>query len=236
VLPGPDQIIACPKCGVLARVSSLLSGNTIGAQWWTDGKMVAPMLPETPEITRCRACAAFYWIADTQVIGEIYEFCLSDPKPRRRVPKKWRDAEEIRELSEEDYFQALAEGLGTPRERELYLRTRAWWAGNDRYRSEDPGEDPCKAAQPASSRSPEATANLERLFKLLRTSDVDERVMKGEAARQLGRFQEAWHILEFAFPKKYLRVAAFLRDLIHNRDMIVRPFPQEGPRSVHDES
>jgi hypothetical protein len=183
------------------------------------------MLPETPEITRCRACAAFYWVADTKTIGEIdYDLDFSDPETRRRVPKRWRDAERIRELSEEDYFQAIAEGLGTPREKELYLRTRAWWAGNDRYRSGDPGN----AAQPASSRSPDATANLERLFKLLRTRSVNERLMKGEAARQLGRFKEAWHILEFAIPKKYLRVAAFLRDLIRNKDTIVRPFPQEG--------
>jgi hypothetical protein len=191
------------------------------------------MLPATPAITRCRACAAFYWIADTQVIGEFEpDVGLWGPETRRRVPKEWTDAEKIGKLSEEDYFQALAEGLGTPRERELYLRTRAWWAGNDRYRPEDPDE----AAQPASPRSPDATANLERLFKLLRTSNVNERLMKGEAARQLGRFKEAWHILEFAFPKQYHRVAAFLRDLIQSKDTIVRPLPQEGPRSVHDES
>jgi hypothetical protein len=219
MLPGPDIIIACLNCGALATVPSLLSGNTIGARWWTDGKMEAMMLPQYPEITKCHGCAAFYWVSDARRIGEID---YNDDSKRREVPEAWRDAENIRELSEDEYLQAIAGGLGKPRKRELYLRTRAWWAGNDAFRT--PETD--KPGQPAPPRSPAATANLERLFKLLRTKDITERLLKGEAARQLGRFKEAWDILWFAFPKQYLRVAAFLRDLIRNKDTIVRQIPQ----------
>ncbi len=149
MIPGPDTIIGCPKCGALAKVPSLLSGNTIGAWWWTDGKMEAMMLPQYPEITRCRACAGFYWVIDARQVGEI-DYYFSEPETMRAIPEEWKDAEKIRELSEEEYLQALAEGLGTPQKRELYLRVQTWWAGNDQFRTEDqprPGE-------PAPLRSP----------------------------------------------------------------------------------
>jgi hypothetical protein len=139
MVPGPDTIIACRKCGGLASVPSLYSGNTFGARWWTDGKIVAPMLPETPEITRCHICTAYYWVAEAHVVTEIDAYFL-EPEELGEVPEEWRDAKRIRELSEEEYLQVLAEGLGKPQKRELYLRVRAWWAGNDRYRSQQPGE------------------------------------------------------------------------------------------------
>ena len=221
MLPGPDIIIGCLKCGALGKVRSWLSGNTFGASWWTDGKLVAIMMPETPGITRCHACAGFYWVIDARQVGEI-DYENLEPEQRRQIPEGWREAKKIKELSEEEFFQALAEGLGKPQKRELYLRVRTWWAGNDKFRTEDqprPGE-------PVPLRSPEAAANLERLFKLLRNRNASERLMKGEVARQLGRFKEAWDIIGFAFPTEYLRVAGFLRDLIRNKDTMVRQIPQ----------
>jgi hypothetical protein len=71
MLPGPDQVIACPHCGNLARQPTLASGNTYHAQLWSDGKLDAPMLPEYPAITRCRGCRTVFWIRDAPVIDEI---------------------------------------------------------------------------------------------------------------------------------------------------------------------
>ncbi len=213
--PGPDEIIECLKCRALARVPSLLSGNTIGARWWTDGKMEAMMLPQYPEITRCGACAAFYWVSDARRIGEID---YNDDSKRRQIPEEWGEAEKIEELSEDEYLQAIAGGLGKPRKRELYLRTRAWWAGNDAFRT--PETD--KPGQPAPPRSPAATANLERLFKLLRTKDITERLLKAEVARELGRFDEALEILRSEFPSQYQRVVTLMQELSQAKDPMVR--------------
>ena len=44
MLPGPNQIVACPHCEALAQYETLTSGNTFGARVWTDGKQIAPML------------------------------------------------------------------------------------------------------------------------------------------------------------------------------------------------
>ena len=55
--PGPDKVIECPKCKALARVFTLVSGNTFGARRWTDGRMIAPMLPRPPVIAKCGDCS-----------------------------------------------------------------------------------------------------------------------------------------------------------------------------------
>lgn len=48
----------CQHCLGLIEQPSMISGNTIGARIWTDGKMDAPMLPELPQIVKCPHCSA----------------------------------------------------------------------------------------------------------------------------------------------------------------------------------
>jgi len=52
MMPGPDIIYKCPKCGSFLKNKSLMSGNTIGACHYSDGKVIAMMMPEYPYITK----------------------------------------------------------------------------------------------------------------------------------------------------------------------------------------
>ena len=38
MLPGPDQIIACPHCGGLGKFRTWLSGSSFGEIAWSDGR------------------------------------------------------------------------------------------------------------------------------------------------------------------------------------------------------
>jgi hypothetical protein len=71
MLPGPDQIIACPKCQALAKYMTLRSGNTFGARLWTDGKRAAPMLPLPPEVVKCQHCGECYWLEAADKVGRL---------------------------------------------------------------------------------------------------------------------------------------------------------------------
>jgi hypothetical protein len=71
MLPGPDVVIACPKCSAPALLPMIESGNTFGAMFWTDGFMEAPMLPTSPVATWCHACKALFWVADAPRLGEL---------------------------------------------------------------------------------------------------------------------------------------------------------------------
>lgn len=131
--PGPEQILECPKCRALVMVSTLASGNTFGAKWWTDGKMEAPMMREQPAITECSGCGDFYWLSDAKVVGE-YEFGDSPPE-KNKVFDLWIRATRVFEMTEEMLSEAISEGAAQNRDQELYLRMRLWWAGNDPFRS-----------------------------------------------------------------------------------------------------
>jgi hypothetical protein len=111
-------------------MSTLASGNTIGARVWTDGKMIAPMLPSLPAVTKCEHCAQFFWINQARKIGEIP---LWGPG-KENIPADWKDAQRVGDLSEAEYLDALASGAAKNRDQELYLRIEAWRAGNDPQR------------------------------------------------------------------------------------------------------
>ncbi|MFL5351956.1 hypothetical protein [Archangium sp.] len=79
MIPGPDIVIACPACGALHRYASLRSGNSFGAWGWTDGRVVSPLLPDRPRITRCHACGGFVWVYRAEEVGTLTEARVFEP-------------------------------------------------------------------------------------------------------------------------------------------------------------
>jgi hypothetical protein len=88
MLPGPDQIIACPHCRGLAKYGTLESGNTFRTRMWADAKQLAPMWPEPPAVVKCRHCARCYWLADADKLGGIRDtgkpIRIGQPRMRSR--------------------------------------------------------------------------------------------------------------------------------------------------------
>jgi hypothetical protein len=219
----------------------LLSGNTFGAERWTDGKMVAPMLPIPPAITRCRVCEGFFWVDQAEVLGELHPAAVSilkqdseqlasltdwernylqelEKEGRSRL-EEWLAAEQVRELSEVEYLRALLQGLASDRRQEIHLRLKAWWAGNDPLRDIAAGE------RPGFERSPAAVENLERLSCLLSDRSPEDRLMQAEIAREMGHFDEALRLLHLRLPNEYEDVAEYVRNLAEVSDPLVRRIP-----------
>ena len=63
MLPGPARILECPFCGEKKKVLSLLSGNTFGAEYWSDNKLIARMLPDVSLVQKCPNCGKYYVIS-----------------------------------------------------------------------------------------------------------------------------------------------------------------------------
>lgn len=100
-------------------------------------------------------------------------------------PAEWVAAPEAEEPAEDELIQ-LAATVRTPQDERL-LRLLAWRVGNDRFRTEDTLWLPY-------DRRPVSKQNLETL--LLRFGDEDGDVLlRGEALRQLGRFEAAATVL-----------------------------------------
>lgn len=50
----------CQNCGNLILTESILSGNTLNAELYSDDKVISKMLTEFPSLTECRQCKKFY--------------------------------------------------------------------------------------------------------------------------------------------------------------------------------
>lgn len=58
--PGYAEIVKCPYCGAEKELMTLASGNTFGAEYWSDNKCIAPMLPKVSFVQKCHNCGKYY--------------------------------------------------------------------------------------------------------------------------------------------------------------------------------
>jgi hypothetical protein len=179
---GPNQIVACPHCGALAHYRTLVSGNTLGAEGWTDGRQYAPMMVEPPAVVKCHACAKCYWLADAEEIGVVER----DFRAKEPVPEAWRNAAEVKEPNPDEYLDAIEAGLAKDGAQEKSLRLLAWWRSNDAARGWPFVREDTPVASPDGVRR-----NLERMLDLLTDDNDNDRLMRAEVLRELGEFAAA---------------------------------------------
>ena len=213
MIPGPDQIIACPKCKGLAKYMTLVSGNTFGARVWTDGKQVAPMLPRPPAVVKCRHCGECYWLAEAQELGTVDRWGGEG----QQVNPAWAAVEEVQEPTEEEYYRAFEKGLATSPEQERNLRVLAWWRRNDAFRDAPrapAGGDP---SAPGPWRK-----NLQALAHLFHEGGENDSLMKAEVLRELGDFASAKQVLSRIDSREVAAVVRQLHSLCDSGDTCVR--------------
>lgn len=171
---GPSYDYKCPKCSNILTRGSLLSGNTFDAQIFSDGKRIAPMFPEFPDLTKCKRCDTILWLSKLDNI-EPYQWEVENSS-------KCDNSDEAEFLGIEDYFKVLNNGLAENMQEELFIRQRIWWAYNDRKRNGEnlfiDENDEIKWKE-----------NCEKLISLLDQSDLNQRIMISEIKRNLGDFE-----------------------------------------------
>ncbi len=181
MIPGPNYVYKCPNCGNLLTNKSLMSGNTFGAEIFSDGKSIAPMLPEFPDLTKCKKCNTIFWLSNLEEIGE-YEW-------GDEGNSNWENADSAEFLNIEDYFRTLNEGLAVNIEEELFVRQRIWWAYNDRVRN---GKNLFRDVNDEIK----WRENCVKLISLLDESDLEQRIMIAELKRNLGDFESCLKIIK----------------------------------------
>lgn len=172
MMPSLPIVIRCTKCGNQMKKQVLYSGNTFEANFYTDGKMEAPMLPELPQITKCPACKDLFWVDEAEEISEYFPSPLLSGE--KEIPT-------VRFLSIPNYNRALRNGVCRNSEDEFYLRRHLWWKFNDRVRK----------GKPLLNSSREENiwkTNLALLEGILDENDLEQRIMKAEVLRHLGFF------------------------------------------------
>lgn len=173
MLPGPNFIHSCPNCGNLISKGSLMSGNTFGAKMYSDGKRIAPMLPDFPDITKCKKCGEIFWLSKKNKIGDY-----DDPE----INPEWKYTDNAEFLEIEDYYTALKNGIFSSKNEELAIQRNIWWAYNDRIRN---------GQNIFNDKSDERNwlNNINELKSLLNPSDINQLIMLAEVHRNLGDFE-----------------------------------------------
>lgn len=180
MLPGPTLVIACPGCQTEHVLPTLESGNTLGARYWTDGYWEAPMLPRQPPITRCEKCEQFFWCEDAEERRQLDWLEAYTGENASVSPVRW--------LTLAEYEAALEAGLANTAAHHKALRTLAWWSANAPLRKKK------RAAWPR-SRVGRIRDNIQQLQLLFHLTNRKESLWAAEAARELGRFDEARELL-----------------------------------------
>lgn len=181
MLPGPNYVYKCPNCGNLLTKGSLMSGNTFGAKIFSDGKRIAPMLPEFPNLTKCKKCNTIFWLSKLKEIG-TYEW--GDHKN-----SKWQNVDKSEFLEIDDYFKAVETSIAENKNEELFIRQRIWWTYNDRIRNGqnifNDEDDELRWKE-----------NVKNLLNLLDQSDLNQKIMIAEINRNFGDFENCINIIE----------------------------------------
>jgi len=189
-IPGPDYLFECPKCSAPLKVGSLISGNTFGATTYSDGKMIAPMLPNFPDLTKCKKCNAIFWLSEMEAIGTCDQW-KDDYKPA------CEDADDADFLDITDLFRSLGmDNVKNDKKKEINVRIQIWWAFNDRIRKGDNlfAHEKDKDLW---------NENCRKLIKLFDEKDVDQKIMIAELYRNLGDFKKSLKILNSIDNKDY---------------------------------
>ena len=209
MMPGPIIIRECPHCKGHFKESTIASGNTFGARYWTDGKMEADMLPEVDWLVSCPNCLVPVWVDSATEVGQV-------ERPYRESASDYKNADKLeygQTPSAEGYLIALRDD-SMPIEEQTYIRLRLWRLWNDSRR---------KSTKPQPLKNYEIV-NLEALLKLLDGADIDALVTKAEINRELGRFNEAIQLLDWPDKSADGSRIEFIRQLAKNRDPFVQKF------------
>lgn len=139
MLPGPFIVLKLPTSGTLVTIWTTASGNTIGAEYWTDGKQEGAMLPEQPRLQRHSTTNELFWREDCQWVAvEPFSYGDESAECEKAAADEFQTTYKNVSLAQDptagDYQRALTSGLASTPEKEKYIRLRYWWLANDPVR------------------------------------------------------------------------------------------------------
>ncbi len=196
MMPGNPRILVCPFCGKEKEIMSLISGNTFGAEIWSDNKQIAPMLPEISYVQKCPHCGKYYITGRQEV---------KYAKDGHSFDQGLLTFPEMKEA----FVQLSEEGFVNEKE-ETNVRMMLHHAYNDYYyRSDD---------------NKEVSAEDKKLFRengiWLIDNLITDSVLKAEFYREIGDFEIAHDILESVeVEDEFLkRIVSLIQERLQNND------------------
>ena len=227
---GPKYVYECPQCASLFQRVSVISGNSFGADIYSDGSMEKACLGNYPSFTSCRQCGHLFWVDEAKVVGAMsfddvpFHVEGEDPeslkgyirRKREKYAAEWYDSPRAEYLTLDNYYFAINNKLYRTDKEEKYLRKLAWWLENFQEKSG-------VAAKRSSVEIQRRVRNMRRLAQLLDESDpyFMQGLMKADIYRQLGEFDNCLLILNRLNLPEHGKFIAQMREQCEKGDKLV---------------
>jgi hypothetical protein len=200
MLSGPVEIIQCPYCDQKFKQDTIMSGNIIGAKFWTDGNSETPMLPDRMTISFCEACRQYFWVDEATMIDEF-----------QPDDQKYPDANYLKDLTLEQYIDAFQKVKIRSDQDRFYLLRQIWWKYNDYHRENKEAELPYYITNIM-------PGFLNKLLNNFNESNDRHLLLKGELLRELKQFKAAEKTLNKISNPEYREVKQFIMKLAKNEN------------------
>jgi hypothetical protein len=206
MISGPTKIFQCPNCNNTLGRGTLISGNSLGARTFSDGKTIAPMLPEFPNITKCSKCKTIFWLKRAKKIAELN---FSDP-----LSLNIKYDEDAKFLTTKEYIEALDKKIYKNKDEEMHIRLRLWWSFNDRVRG---GNELFESEEEKEIWE----KNIKRLMKLSDPDDIDQKITLAELHRCLGDFKSCMKIINRIRRPEFVKLKSLFKEECEKQNTIV---------------
>jgi hypothetical protein len=178
MIPAPSSYFSCPDCCAIHARSEIMSGNTFGATYFSDGKMEAPMYPERPFIIRCGQCALIFFLKPELNISKL-------PNPGSKIFRALK-------LDQKGWLEAIDRKLYNNNEEEFGLRIQLIWATHDLYRNKSDESYEL-------SNDMQYIENINRMLSLSKFETAEDLIFAAELNRFKGDFDQAKHLLKWLY-------------------------------------
>lgn len=190
MIPAPAQLYACPHCGKRKPMLSLISGNTLYGELWSDGRGIYPMLPSLSAIQKCSRCGRYSLLEKWKVT-------------RRTNKKEFGTTGDLSYIEAKEAFLKLR--FSTQNTKELYEIALSFvYAYNDEFRRHKfyGTTHQCRSENVIKGFFSYPQKDDTRLFYEASQYAIDfsdttqkSQILKAELHRERGEFREAYDIL-----------------------------------------
>jgi len=207
------NIICCPKCGKFLQQRRLASFNDFGAVGWSDGYSSIFGLSAVSSLAHCPCCHGVFWYDNAKKVGtlpresrgmsSITRLMLKITGDKRgdlekvrawnETPLEWKSAPNAEVPSFQDLLAALEDRASLTPGREMIVRRKIWWEGNDHLRH---NHDETRWQTKAVLIEEAVKENLEAMLCLHASFSEPDTIEKAELLRELGRFDESIALLD----------------------------------------
>ena len=191
----------CPHCKAHVVQEETVSGNTIGATYWTDGKREAKMLPDHPWLAKCPVCSRLFWVDEAVEVDTGFDAA--------------KGKQQVLAPSEKEMLEFLWPGRACPG-----IRNSTCGYGHGEALTM-----PGAGFRMRRRHFPKTRSRISKaLSEMLDETEPNQRILKAEIARELGNFDECLRLLSHPFDERYGHAVGFIKKLAEEKVRAVKPF------------